>query len=351
MTLDEASELWFKFMYAELNPRKSQNGWYKITGDRICSECPRHKNRSLYIWYQKDKRPFLKCFRASCTIRRYITVEDFTDFGFDNTDAIVNLLKASKVDSNIKEWQLKTKPVIVQDKVLSKYQIDYLMKRTGIQFNPALIQFYRVVPNLYQTINDTLDESDTDDLNKFNVLGIRNDKRGITFATRDYRMFMFRSIFGNYKVKYALEKDYGYTLYRGVPDHVDTIVITEGIFDIINIYNYYHKNKNTLYIASLGAESMMECLSYWYRQHVETVKNIVIYADSDVVEENNKFTYNANFYKKFISIIDKRIGLDNVNKITLCYNRKSKDFGDISLEIEKKEVVLYENNVFKKEND
>ena len=237
MDLDQASELWFKFMYAELNPRKSQNGWFKITGDRICSECPRHKNRSLYVWYQKDKRPFLKCFRASCTIRRYITVEDFEDFGFDNKEAILMLLKASKVDSNIKEWQLRTKPVIVQDKSLSKTQYDYLIKRTGIQFSPALIQFYRVVPNLAQTIYDTLDESDVDDLNKFNVLGIRNDKRGITFATRDYRMFMFRSIYGNYKVKYALEKDYGYTLYNGIPDKVDTIVITEGIFDIIIIIN------------------------------------------------------------------------------------------------------------------
>ena len=101
MTLDEASELWFKFMYAELNPRKSQNGWYKITGDRICSECPRHKNRSLYIWYQKDKRPFLKCFRASCTIRRYITVEDFTDFGFEADEFQYSLLNIKKPSFHI----------------------------------------------------------------------------------------------------------------------------------------------------------------------------------------------------------------------------------------------------------
>lgn len=340
MTNKDATDLWLKFVYDELNPRKSQNGWFKITGDRICAECPRHKNRSLYVWIQDGKHPFLKCFRASCTIRRYMTVEDFNDFGFDNKDAIRVLMTSSKIDTDAKEWNMKSKPVILQDKILNSMQLKYLEKRTGIRANLTDVMFYRIVPNLHQTIHDTLDEDDTELMSKFNSVNIPNDKKAITFATRDYRMFMYRTIYGNYKIKYALEKDYGYTLYKGLPNTVDTLVITEGIFDIINIYNKYYKKSKSLYIASLGAESILECICYWYRQHVETIKNIVIFADSDKME-NFKLTYDKKFYNKLIHIIDNKIGLNNFDSIKLYYNTKSKDFGDISLEIDKKEVILY----------
>lgn len=329
MELKEAYTLLEDFARTELSGKGGYHtGWIKIDGRRICAECARHKRKTLYIYIKEGFRPFLKCFRISCDIRRYMTVKDFHDLGFTNNEAI-KLLTENTTMTPVKTSNLNDEvPVIINDRFLNKNQLDYFKARTNIDLTEEDIVKYRIIPNLSEVIYDTYEE-DIDTIEKFKQTKIKSNKDAITFADHDYSMYYYRGINSNIKLKFNTGISYGYTHVVGTPN---TIVITEGIFDIINVMTKYCVIDDAVYIASGGIEAMAKDIIKYYAKYIDTMERLIIFADSDI-KLQNKYTYNEKFYNKLIRTIENKLGKLAFKELYIVYSSRCKDFGDMREDI------------------
>lgn len=310
-------------------------GWIRIDGRRICSECSKHKRKTLYIHIKEGVRPFLKCFRIGCSIKRYITRQDLFDLGFTNKEAIAELLENTTQYINEKEISDEI-PLVIQDRELTPAQIKYFYNRTNIELYDDIIQFFRIIPNLAEVVYDTFDD---ETIERFKETKVIPNKNNITFATVDSKMFIYRSIIDSVKIKYAVDTSEGYVLSRG--DKVETLVIAEGIFDIINIYTKFAVIDNALYVASLGAQATYNIIVNNIIKYSDTIKTIIIFADSDIKISDIKYTYKNLFYDNlFKRLRNEYPGV--IENAYLVYNKGSKDFGDMSQPIipEKIEIKM-----------
>lgn len=340
MSVALATKKFLDFCVAELHGKIGSKGWTKIDGNRICNTCARKKRRTLYALINEGTAVYLKCFRASCDLKRFATYEDFTDLGFTDKEAIKVLMnRTNRFD--IKTFGGDTRPIIIQDRIISREQSDYFKKRTGLTLTFEDTHFYRIIPNLYEVIMENFDE-DESMIDKFKAMNIWNDKRAITFGTSDYGTVNYRHITKNQKVIFNLSdtSNNGYTLERAGDDGIKTLVFAEGIFDIINIYNFYAYINGAKYCATMGFQSFHSDIVYWYQQHIDTVERLIIFADSDKDLPYGKKTYDEFAINNMLRAVYKDIGEDAFKEIVLVYNTKSKDFGDRSLPIEPKIVKI-----------
>lgn len=319
------------FCHAELDAKGGAKHWYKIDGSRICNECTRHKRKTLYAYIKEGSGVFLKCFRASCELRRFATLQDFHDLGFHDEEAIKTLLDKSN-RSDTRQFSLDKRPIIVSDWMPSKEQLEYFKSRTNIKLRDvAHVQSFRIIPNIYQVLHENFDD-DEPIIHASELVGVdKSAKDAITFATEDYSTFSYRHIKQkNKKLVLNPDKDNvntGYTLTRG--NDVKTLVVTEGVFDLINVYTKYAILDNAKYIATFGFASFVSDIIYHYKQHITSVKSLIIFADSDIKLENGKFTYNKQAYNKLIKTLNDNLGDDAFENIVIVYNKASKDFGDM----------------------
>lgn len=329
MTITDAHQEFLDFVRSDLRGKGGHyTNWIRIDGRRICAECQKHKGSALYIHLEEGVHPFLKCFRISCDIRRYMRYDDFINLGYSNIDAIKLLISQDKLDGT-KEISLSDEvPLIITDSEFTFNQIAYFRKRTNLNLTDSVATKFRVIPNLYDTIHETFID-DTETLSKFSETKILSHKNAITFTDHDNAMFYYRSVNSDVKLKFNTGVSYGYTLINGTPD---TIVIAEGIFDIINIYNYYAVMDSAIYIASGGTDSILNDILYYYSKYIDTITRLIIFADSDIKLENKRI-YNKKFYKSIISRLDNKIGSSAFSEIYIVYNSKGKDFGDMSDDI------------------
>lgn len=333
MELNVALKKLLDFCHKELTAKGGTKGWYKIDGERICNECTRHKRRALYIFIQDGSGVFLKCFRASCDLRRFATVEDFKALGFNNDEAIKAILdKSSRTD--MRNFSNSKRPIFINDWIPSKEQLEYFRNRTNIVLkNVQDVQKYRIIPSIMSVLRDNLDEDD-EQLTTIEYMGVKADKRAITFATENYSTFSYRHIEGK-KLIFNIDKETsnnGYTLCRGDdPDAVKTLVVCEGVFDLINVYTKYCILNNAKYVATFGFASFVSDIIYHYKQHILSMENLIIFADSDIKRENS-YMYDRNTIMNMLKSVKNTIG-DVFKNIIVVYNKSSKDFGDMRLEI------------------
>ena len=341
MSITLATKKFLDFIHKELNAKGGTKGWYKIDGSRICNECIRHKRRTLYAYVSEGSGVYLKCFRASCELKRFATYNDFVDLGFKDKEAITVLLdRTNKID--IRNYNKSYRPIIISDKRVSKEQRDYFALRTGIQLDDDRVTKYRIIPNVIQMVKENFDE-DEPFYGKFFSMGIYGEKSAITFATEDYSTISFRHIKYNKKLVFNTADDVinnGYTLTRGEEDKIDTLVLTEGVFDLINVYNRYAILDNAKYIATFGYASFFSDVIHWYKQYITSIKRLIIFADSDIEIGFDNFTYDKKMYNSLFKKLDIEIGEDAFEEIFVVYNTKSKDFGDISKPIEPVKVKI-----------
>lgn len=331
MTPELAYKKFREFVKTELRGKGERIGWMKIDGSRICETCrnnerTRHRT-ALYIYCHEGHSVYLKCFKASCNLSRRCTYEDFIALGFTDKEVIDVLLDYSnkEVKTTI---HTNTSPLVITDTSMTAEQKAYFKSRTGIDITPVTIDTYRIAPNIEQVVRDSFTSSETQAV--YNGCKIRYPKTGICFYTNDYNTFSYRSINGSFKLVFSADssiKSKGYVLQRGTS--VKNIVVAEGVFDIINIYNYVVTLDDTLYIATFGFEKTLSCIEYWYRQHIESVERLIICADSDISTLNGSFTIDEPIYNKLIKRIYFALGSDAFEHVVIAYNTKSKDFGDL----------------------
>lgn len=345
MSVAVATKKFRDFCVAELHGKCSSKGWTKIDGSRLCSTCARKKRRTLYALINEGSAVYLKCFRASCDLKRFATYQDFDDLGFTNQEAIKVLMdRTNRLD--IQKFGVDTRPIIVGDRILSREQRDYFKKRTGLELTTDDIFKYRLIPNIFQVMYENFDDDDPI-LEKFASMNIREDKLAVTFATDDYTTLSYRHTKYNQKVIFNTndeQSNNGYTLTRteDIRD-IKTLVFTEGIFDLINVYNFYARIDGALYCATLGFQSFHSDIIHWYLQHLDTVERIIVFADADKELPYGNRTYDDIAIKKLLNNVNKEIDLTSV-EIDLVYNKSSKDFGDRSEPIDGEVIVFKQKN-------
>lgn len=324
---------------SELDGRMSSKGWIKIDGSRLCMTCARKRRRTLYVMVNEKSPVFLKCFRASCDLKRFATQEDFQLLGFNDNEAISVLINNSN-RLNISSYSNDTRPIIVEDRIPSDQQRSYFKTRTKIDLTPDIMFEYRVIPNIYQVMKDNYDDDD-ELYQKFMSMNILDDKLAITFATDDYGTVSYRHTQKNQKVIFNLNDNpnTGYVLERHDDEpSVKTLVLCEGIFDLINIHKYFAVIDGAKYIATLGFQSFFHDIVHHYKQHIDSVERLIIFLDSDKELPYGKRTYDKIAVDNLMKRLSYEIGSDAFQVITFVYNSVSKDFGDLSTPIEPKLV-------------
>lgn len=339
MTLDDAVRKFKRHLMAHFNGKNGTGGWLKCDCRTICDACTNKRYKPFYISVSTDNPVYMKCFKISSPINRCLTMDDFSALNFTDSEAI-KLLISRQGRANIKLYGSDDPTALdIKDYTLTVGQHNYIKRRTGLSMTVSDMVKYRVIPNVQEVMEDNFG-LDSEEYKIYENTGIPQNKGNVSFGTEDYGMIIYRGIDDNKKAKIKLTDGtlHGYTLQRD--EEVKTLVIAEGVFDIINIYNSFAMMPNALYIASLGFGNMESDILYYYQKYMETVEQLVIFADSDVELPYGKFTYNKYAVESMIKNISSKIGEDTFKKIYVCYNSKGKDFGDLSKEIHGEKIEI-----------
>lgn len=341
MSISVATKKFRDHCISELSGRMSSKGWIKIDGSRLCLTCAKKRRRTLYAMVSESSPVFLKCFRASCDLKRFATQDDFHMLGFNDNEAISVLMNNGN-RLNISSYSNDSRPIIIEDRIPSEAQRAYFKSRTKLDLTPDNIFKYRIIPNIYQVMKDNFDEDD--ELHqKFRSMNINDDKLAITFATDDYGTVSYRHTQKSQKVIFNLNdnSNTGYVLERHDDESsVKTLVLCEGIFDLINIHKYFAVIDGAKYIATLGFQSFFHDIIHHYKQHIDSVERLIIFLDSDKELPYGKRTYDKVAVDNLMRRLSYEIGEDAFKVISFVYNSVSKDFGDLSTPIEPK-IVEY----------
>lgn len=220
-----------------------------------------------------------------------------------------------------------------------KIKNEYIENRLGINILPEDIIKYRIVYNLTEFLN--VNKINLISKNKNNISFIKNintiDRNCVGFLSHDKSTIIFRSLdknktgyrYNNFTIFPELDSKKTYMLSNNIDlsNKVFNIVMTEGIFDIIGVYNHiYNKqdNSNTIFMANAGksyvvSSSLLKKLSILNA-------DINIYSDGDV---------DVSFYRELM----KKEIYYRLNGINLYYNNLGKDYGVTKKEIQLKNVI------------
>lgn len=348
MKLTEAYEIMADFCRTELKGKISTGGWINIRGERICNECSRHKRSTLYMLVKEGAPLVLNCFRAQCGMTKRVQMEDLLALGFNNSEAASLLLDESNHE-RVNTYNTLSHNVIVRDINLSMEQINYFYKRCNFIPTRDDVIFFRMVPNIREAMRES------------HVLDVRKDlndmmenidfygKRLISFANKEYDTFICRGAVekNTCKLTFKIDEDKsndmqtGYTLERG--KDFKTLVVTEGTFDLINVYTKFAVIEDCFYVATLGFSHTLKLIQRYYRKNIDTMERLIIFADSDIKTQSG-YTYNRSMINKLLYNINNLIGKDAFKEIFIVFNKESKDFGDMSESINPVKIQIKGGN-------
>jgi hypothetical protein len=220
---------------------------------------------------------------------------------------------------------------VVDEKTMKKKE--YIENRLGISFTIEELVRLKTIFNL----GDFLRE------NEINTLTVKQDQAKLLhddyvgFLSANKEFIIFRDITGKNKRyhKYSIFKNLDNTRkFYTIPNKIDiltnktiTINIAEGVFDIIGIYHHiYEKETNNMIYAAVNDSGYITVLKYFIQIGLIGNIDVNIYSDSD---------REPRFYKEMSQELKEWI-----NKITLFYNEKGKDYG-----VKKSEISIIKKKI------
>lgn len=358
MTRSQALILLRNYIEDKLHAKRSTSVFYLIDGGRICGKCRANKRRTLYMIVADNAPVMLKCFRASCTAdfllsnpdtdatkARVITHEELLQLGFNNEEAITEILNC-KDFIHKKTKSLVDRTVLVQDTELSKYQKAYIKKRCNFMPSKYEMDKYHVVAD----INEVIDDNDIQMSSEISSMYKCYDKdNAITFLCNNVTLST-RAISPEVRMQKSIINisnnitSSGYTIGDSL-NNKHTLVLTEGIFDIINAERYFavFDDPGVLYAASLGFGKSANIIENFFYKNIETMKTLILFMDSDIstmVHGVRQYIYNEKQLYTLLKSLDNSLGEDNFKDIYVCYNTKNKDCGDLSQEYSMKRETI-----------
>lgn len=229
--------------------------------------------------------------------------------------------------------ELNAHDVVISEDILKNTETRVFSKNVK---NDNLILNYNIEEYIYDYFNERLGITD---LKKYNVLSY--DDYVNVLNSIDEKNIMedvipFLSFKGNFMVIRSINDDrfryWNYSLDKSHGDYYcvleefsfkefvkhKTIVIAEGIFDIINIHHIYNNEypHSTIYVAGKGF-TMWNTLRYIRERTLCYKPNIELYADEDKTDKDYKqsLKYMYNDLKIYRNSIGKDFGEKNINRI------------------------------------
>lgn len=308
-----------------------------------CPYCGDSKsNQSATHLYIEMRPPFrFHCFK--CETSGVLNGETFRDLGIYNTDlsiSVINANKNYKATKGVQKVSYQKRKLINKpyDSVASQNAVQYFNTRYGTSFdNEFIVNKFKAVTDPLQFFADN---------RIYPPQGVFDYANAIGFISSDASHIVFRDITGTSPKRYnnlnLIQNDElttaskTYNIAGGIDIMQDKtkLVITEGIFDIIGVYNHFYlgKDENIIFAAACGKAYNAVILNYIRMGFLDL--EIEIYSDGDV---------NANFYK---AIKNSSPYLKN-SKITVYYNDLydpktgyGKDYGVPADQIKLKKIII-----------
>ena len=295
------------------------------------------KNSTSAHMYISLVPPFqFHCFK--CESSGVLNATTLKDFKIHNNEAQLNIIEVNKTlkgrNRNIKSTKKKKKlDLYVEYNNQVQSAINYFNSRYESNYSFNDLEYLTTV---YKLILDPIQFFNKNKL-KVNLDNFFNYETAIGFLSSDSAYIVFRDISGNSSKRYnncrisdELEgkKEYSIGTEINMLSNNVNLVITEGIFDIIGVYENFYKNSagdNYIFAAACG-KSYMSIINKYLRMGFLNL-NITIYSDADV---------GINFYQDMKRNSDY---LKNI-PITIYYNDLEKDFGIPSNRIKIRKVVI-----------
>lgn len=357
-----------QYMFADLIAISP--GYHPSLKKEFSTRCPwcgdskkNSKSEHLYIRMTVDDRDNVAYFSYDCKLCRHkskvMTVYDAKTIGITNSDLLeyLSLLK-NKVNNSIK--RSGTNIIVEKQKFISDIDLhitnekyiqnkkEYMYKRIECKDVLNHPEKYKIIYDLksFFMINKLKPNLDycNGNINRIkNMLNYYNDNC-IGFVSFDNTHINFRDISKNPKQRYwqymiypssQLNKN-GTSETSGIyiiPAKINImapfikLIMSEGTFDILNIYTDFYKGKdisNIIFASVSNSHGYAPCITRLLEYGV-MLNYIEIYSDDDVE------------IKEYIDII-KPLVPDT--KIIIYYNKASKDVGDKQKPIDLKSIYI-----------
>lgn len=307
-------------------------------GDSIKSE------NSAHLYIKTDVPFFYFCQR--CNTSGIVTPDFLKDIKVYDTSLATEIYNVNKTMKYNKSKKSKHSEFANKDGIfippaagtkLELKKLNYINNRLGTNISlEEAVDKFRMILNFKEFIL----YNDIDEFTESTEMVAKLHKTALGFLSYDQSNIVFRSFlskeesgyrYHNYNVLGNYEDSKRFYTIQSKIDIFQTelnVVATEGIIDIIGVYNHFYKDKdnsNTLFVAINGKGYN---LVFNYLARLGFLKmNISIFSDSDV---------DISFYKYIKSQND----ILSNQKIKIYYNKIGKDYGVKKEQIDLKYSII-----------
>jgi hypothetical protein len=306
-----------------------------------CGDSKKDKNHAhMYI----QMKPPFAFYCQKCNTSGVLNAQTLRDLNIFSNDVSVSIIEANKTiknNSGVQKISFK-KHTPVMNKVetqFSKNAVDYFSRRYNVQYtNEYLVDKFKAITNSQQFFADNNIRYPVDNYGR----PMYDFNNAIGFLSSDGSHVIFRDITNMQMKRYFNLNLYGdeefstsnkiYNIRSSLDILSDQIelVMTEGVFDIIGVYEHFYKNevsdKNNYIFAAAAGKGYGAVIAHYIRMGFLNL-NITIYSDADV---------DHSFFRQLKSEL---VYLKN-SPITIFYNTKEKDFGIPRDMISLKKVIV-----------
>lgn len=276
--------------------KKNSSGWYELFCP-YCDDATRKLNPTHGHFNLSPEAPFGHCFRCSIGVS---LVKVLLDTGFKDQAIINELSKYGNITYNGSK-KVNVKNINIADNINKNKLIDETIRFSQQHYNDYLIYLDYVKQRCFEI--NPIDFYLTPNY-LFNYL---------TVQIRNYSYEIMTNRFINHKdptKRYFIPSTKPLYYFQNISNILDynNIVICEGAFDLINLYNYspYFDNSNTFYIAIGGSNYKAAISSIVSNFLLIGDYNINIVFDSNV--DNKEFI--SNNIKHYIGFLNPSINFN-----------------------------------------
>lgn len=316
---------------------------------RFCGDSQNKNSAHMYVGISRKDSSKLGYECKKCSTAGYVNEDFLKLYDIDPTQYLrylksntSGLRKTFDMNKN-KKLDVRIPDII---KSSDRFKVEYIEKRLGRKITPEDIDNMKIVLNLNQFLNynkidavSLLPKLPINDTADIKFMNDRNNRYIETINELSNNFFGFLSSNNNRitmrnmgSVKMT-EKYHVFTIDPSISDpfiyypkmKIDIcsdcpeIVMTEGVFDILNVREKFYSDRkdlsNVFFVAVGGSGSYRRCLKNVLKMTGFIDGHVTIFSDADISMDN---------YKKIF------LEYSNYLKFKIIYNTSSKDFGDSS---------------------
>lgn len=260
---------------------------------------------------------YVHCFK--CNKGGVLNSTILNDLKIYDNEIVVDIIEARKgmvATENIQNKVIfKKRDIIYEDNEISKRNLEFFNNRYGKEFDPEYIS------KKFKCILDPIEFARKNRIRLYEGFDFSNS---IGFLSSDGMYAIFRDTSGKQKIRYnnlflGDQSEGGSKIYN-LRSSLDlcsekvTLVMAEGIFDIIGIYEHFYKDNDENHIFAAACGNTYNAVIDKFIKLGFLDMDIIIYSDKDVD------LYKLRKQKRENEFISQ-------NQITVYYNDIDKDYG------------------------